>query len=137
MFELKIKKVVVILLVFYLAFLITIYFLQERMLYFPEREIWQTPKDIGLDYEDIYMQTKDNVTVSGWYIPAENEKGVLLFFHGNAGNISHRLESISIFHSLGLSVLIFVSITEAMEKVKENHLRRRHTLMLRQHGIIL
>lgn len=107
------------------------------MLYFPEREIWQTPKDIGLDYEDIYMQTKDNVTVSGWYIPAENEKGVLLFFHGNAGNISHRLESISIFHSLGLSVLIFVSITEAMEKVKENHLRRRHTLMLRQHGIIL
>jgi len=31
----------------------------------------------------------------------------LLFCHGNAGNISHRLESIRIFHQLGLNVFIF------------------------------
>ena len=103
----KIMNVVIILLIFYLAFLVTIYFMQDRMLYFPDREISQTPKDIGLEYEEVSLQTKDNVTVSGWYIPAEHEKGVLLFCHGNAGNISHRLESISIFHNLGLSVLIF------------------------------
>lgn len=106
----KIKKfmnIIVILLVFYLAFLITIYFLQDRMLYFPQRDIQQTPKDIGLDYEDVYMKTKDGVTISGWYIPTENEKGVVLFCHGNAGNISHRLESINIFYNMGLSVLIF------------------------------
>jgi fermentation-respiration switch protein FrsA (DUF1100 family) len=100
-------NIIAILLVFYLAFLITIYFIQDRMLYFPEREIRHTPKDIGLDYEDIYISTKDKISVSAWYIPAENEKGVLLFCHGNAGNISHRLESISLFHSLSLSVLIF------------------------------
>ena len=81
--------------------------MQDRLLYVPEREIRQTPKDIGLDYEDIYIMTKDKITVTGWYIPAENEEGVILFCHGNAGNISHRLESISIFNSLGLSVLIF------------------------------
>jgi len=81
--------------------------MQDRMLYFPDREVVQTPRDIGLEYEEVSLQTKDNVTVSGWYIPAEHEKGVLLFCHGNAGNISHRLESISIFHNLGLSVLIF------------------------------
>jgi len=103
----KLMNVVVILLVFYLAFLITIYFMQDRMLYFPEREISQTPKDIGLEYEEVSLRTKDNVTVSGWYIPAKHEKGVLFFCHGNAGNISHRLESISIFHNVGLSVLIF------------------------------
>ena len=77
------------------------------MLYFPQRDIQQTPKDIGLDYEDVYMKTKDGVTISGWYIPTENEKGVVLFCHGNAGNISHRLESINIFYNMGLSVLIF------------------------------
>jgi len=100
-------NVVVILLVCYLAFLITIYFIQDRMLYFPEHEILITPKDIGIEYEDISFQTKDNIAISGWYIPAEHEKGVLLFCHGNAGNISHRLESINIFHSLDISVLIF------------------------------
>lgn len=39
-------------------------------------------------------------------MPADPGRGLLLFFHGNAGNISHRLESIEIFHRLGLSVLI-------------------------------
>jgi fermentation-respiration switch protein FrsA (DUF1100 family) len=106
----KIKRIMnlaIIVLVFYLAFLVTIYFVQDKMIYFPEREILITPKDIGLEYEDVSLQTKDNVTITGWYIPSEPEKGVLLFCHGNAGNISHRLESISIFHGLGLSVLIF------------------------------
>lgn len=97
----------VILLVFYVAFLITIYFMQDRILYYPEREVVQTPLDIGVEYEEVTLQTNDNVTISGWYIPAKHERGVLLFCHGNAGNISHRLASISIFHNVGLSVMIF------------------------------
>lgn len=32
---------------------------------------------------------------------------VVLFFHGNAGNVSHRVESIQIFHEMGMSVFIF------------------------------
>ncbi|MBA7597299.1 hypothetical protein ES703_04301 [subsurface metagenome] len=36
-----------------------------------------------------------------------NERGVVLFCHGNAGNISHRLESIQIFYDPGLSTFIF------------------------------
>ena len=97
----------IILLLSYLVILVVIYFKQDSMLYFPEKNIWQTPKDISLGYEEIYLTTKDKITISGWYIPAENEKGVLLFCHGNAGNISHRLDSIKIFNSLNLSVLIF------------------------------
>ena len=91
----------------YALILVIVYFKQERMLYFPEKEIWQTPDNISLKYDEISFKTKDEVNISGWYIPAENEKGVLLFCHGNAGNISHRLESINIFNSLNLSVLIF------------------------------
>ena len=91
----------------YALILVIVYFKQERMLYFPEKEIWQTPDNISLKYDEINFKTKDGLNISGWYIPAENEKGVLLFCHGNAGNISHRLESINIFNSLNLSVLIF------------------------------
>jgi fermentation-respiration switch protein FrsA (DUF1100 family) len=43
----------------------------------------------------------------GWWVPADPERAVLLFLHGNAGNISDRVESIQTFHDLGLSVFIF------------------------------
>jgi fermentation-respiration switch protein FrsA (DUF1100 family) len=97
----------IILFLSYSLILVIVYFRQERMLYFPEKEIWQTPDNISLNYDEINFKTKDGVNISGWYIPAEKEKGVLLFCHGNAGNISHRLDSIKIFNSLNLSVLIF------------------------------
>ncbi len=91
----------------YAAIMIFVYFTQSRMLYYPVKEIEATPLDIGLRYEEVTFRTRDGITISGWYIPAEGEKGVLLFCHGNAGNISHRLDSIKIFHDLGLGVLIF------------------------------
>jgi hypothetical protein len=47
------------------------YFKQDCMLYFPEKEIWQSPRDVNLEYEEIYFKTKDGITISGWYIPSE------------------------------------------------------------------
>ncbi len=72
----------------------------------PGRALIALPSDVGLDYEDVSLTTSDNEQLHGWYIPAPDSRGVLLFFHGNAGNISHRLDSIRIFHELGLDTLI-------------------------------
>lgn len=91
----------------YLLFVGMMYFMQGRLLYFPQKEIVHTPQNINLKYEEVSLETSDGLKISGWYLEAENEKGVLLFCHGNAGNISHRLDSIKIFNSLNLSVLIF------------------------------
>lgn len=94
----------------YLLLVAATYFGQEGMLYLPDipsRKLSATPQDIGLPYENIELRTEDGVRLHGWYIPAAQARGTLLFFHGNAGNISHRLDSIRIFHDLGLSVLIF------------------------------
>lgn len=91
----------------YLILVAFVYVRQDSMLYFPIREIDQTPKNIGLNFEEIILMTKDGISISSWYIPAENERGVVLFCHGNAGNISHRLDSIRIFHGLKLGVFIF------------------------------
>jgi fermentation-respiration switch protein FrsA (DUF1100 family) len=85
-----------------------VYFMQGRMLYLPDvpgRALTNTPTDIGLDYQDVSIETTDGVTLHGWFIPGHSSE-VLLFFHGNAGNISHRLASIKQFQDLGLSVLI-------------------------------
>ncbi len=91
----------------YLVILGFVYIRQDSMIYYPVREISNTPGDTGLNFEEVTLKTKDGVTISAWYIPAQHEMGVVLFCHGNAGNISHRLDSIRIFHDLKLSMLIF------------------------------
>ena len=94
---------------FYILVAVFIYIFQAKLLYFPDqpgRRHVNFPTDIGLDYEDIYLTTSDDIRIHGWFVPARNNHGTILFFHGNAGNISHRLESIGIFHSLGLNTLI-------------------------------
>lgn len=82
---------------------------QSRLLYqadFPTRDLVTTPARIDLVYEDINLRTEDGVLIHGWWLPHPQPRGALLFFHGNAGNISHRLDSLRIFHNLGLGVLI-------------------------------
>jgi len=84
-----------------------VYFFQDRLLYFPSSEIVCTPAAAGLDFEDVNFQAADGTALNGWYVPAPAARATLLFCHGNAGNISHRLESIRIFNNLGLNVFIF------------------------------
>lgn len=86
---------------------VLMYFQQPRMIFYPMSRLEQTPADWGLEYKDVNFNTEDGVQLHGWYIPQRDSDRVLLFFHGNAGNISHRRASIEIFHRLGVNVLIF------------------------------
>jgi len=84
-----------------------LYIFQDRFIYYPQKELSANPADMGMAYEDVEILASDGTRLHGWYIAHEEPLGTLLFMHGNAGNISHRLDSINIFHQLGLSVLIF------------------------------
>jgi fermentation-respiration switch protein FrsA (DUF1100 family) len=93
----------------YLLLALLIYLFQDRMVFLsnlPGRALEASPGDISLNYQDVSLTTSDNERLHGWYVPATNPRGVLLFFHGNAGNISHRLDSIKTFHELDLDTLI-------------------------------
>ena len=91
-----------------LALLGSIRFMLPRFVFMPmTRRLEYTPAEINISFEDVTLTTSDNVRLHGWYILAPNPRATLLFFHGNAGNISHRLSSIEIFYGLGLSVFIF------------------------------
>jgi len=82
------------------------FFQQPRMIFYPLTELESTPANWGLDFEDVNLQTTDGVLLHAWYVPAAGSEQVLLFFHGNAGNISHRRASLEVFHRLGLNVLM-------------------------------
>lgn len=92
----------------YLGLLLFVYLYQGSLLYIPgDRVIHLTPADANLDYNEVELTTSDQVTVHGWYVPVADSRGVVLFCHGNAGNISHRLQSLQIFAQLGFSTFIF------------------------------
>jgi pimeloyl-ACP methyl ester carboxylesterase len=91
----------------YVLLIILVAVFQSHFIFFPERRIMATPDLMQLPFEEVAFVTEDNVILFGWFIPREDSKGVVLFCHGNAGNISHRLDSLNIFYRLGLSTFIF------------------------------
>ncbi len=94
----------------YGALLVFVYLYQPHLLFLPNipsRSVRVTPAEVGLDYESVQLETKDGIRLDAWFVPADRARGVVLFCHGNAGNISHRLESLQVFNKLGLSTLIF------------------------------
>jgi hypothetical protein len=91
----------------YLVLVLMVFFFQKRMLYMPYRTMNGSPSDIGLSFREVSFKTSDHVSISGWFVGQGKDRDVVLFCHGNAGNISHRLDSFYIFDYLGLDTFIF------------------------------
>lgn len=66
-----------------------------------------TPAKIDLPFEEIWFPSEDGTLLHGWYIPGVTEQPLVMFFHGNAANITHRLDNIAFLNSMGLPVFIF------------------------------
>ncbi len=81
--------------------------LDRQFIFFPEKELIATPADIGLEFEDVDFSASDGTRLHGWFVPGGGDV-TLLWFHGNAGNISHRLDNIAALHKrIGLNIFIF------------------------------
>lgn len=61
----------------------------------------------GLPLEEVWFQSGDGAKLFGWYVEARADRPVVLWCHGNAGNITHRLENLTLLYQLGLSIFIF------------------------------
>ena len=94
----------------YAVIVALVFVFQTRLVYFPEaaREITTTPQTYGLAYDSLSIRTEDGETLHGWWIPSANKdaRGIVLLFHGNAGNISHRLDYARMFNQLGYATLL-------------------------------
>lgn len=104
------KRSLIILASVYLGLILWLYVAQHGMVFLPDlptRQIGQTPAVLGLAYEDITLHTADGQQLHAWYIPHATSRHVVLFLHGNAGNISHRLDTISRLRELGVNILLF------------------------------
>lgn len=79
----------------------------ERLIFVPDSVLIGTPDQWGLEYEDVELSTADGTKLHGWYVPGPRPE-TLLWFHGNAGNISHRLDNLRLLHDqVGTAVFLF------------------------------
>jgi len=82
--------------------------IEDRFIFHPSAEIVQTPLHVGLPFQDHFISTSDGVRLNGWFIPHPDARATLLWFHGNAGNISHRVENLKLLHDkVKLNIFIF------------------------------
>jgi len=65
---------------------------EKKLIYFPTRAHDATPAGLGLAHEEVELVAGDGVRLHGWFLPAKGSRLTVLLFHGNAGNISHRLD---------------------------------------------
>jgi fermentation-respiration switch protein FrsA (DUF1100 family) len=72
--------------------------LEKYVIFVPERAIEMTPQSEGLPYEEIWFPATDGVRLHGWLVPAPDARFTMVWFHGNAGNISHRVDNIKYLH---------------------------------------
>jgi hypothetical protein len=82
-------------------------FSEKNIVFFPDPELVGTPADWGMPYEEVFFPAEDGVMLHGWWVPREGAP-TLLWYHGNGGNISHRLENMKFLWDLaGVQIFIF------------------------------
>jgi len=101
------KMIFILLLILFVALGLWLRWNEPRMIYYPNRQIDQTPELVGLKYDDVTLTTSDGLKINGWFLPARTNSALtVLLFHGNAGNISHRLEKLAALHDLDVNTFI-------------------------------
>ena len=81
---------------------------ETRFIYFPSRVHEATPAGLGLPCEEARLTAEDGVRLHGWFLPVRGARWTVLLSHGNAGNISHRLDRTLFLQTrLGASVLLY------------------------------
>lgn len=83
----KIKTTVIIILAIYSLICLLLYFIQERLLFFPEKLSENYQFNFEGNYEEINLKTDDNISLNCLLFKAQESKGVILFLHGNGGSL--------------------------------------------------
>jgi len=88
--------------------LLLLYSFQEKFIFPAAKRIDRTPATAPFqwEYEDVFLKVEDGQS-HAWFIPLEGASKVVLFSHGNAGNMAGRLESIQLLRSMGFSVFAY------------------------------
>jgi len=107
MFAIHGKSIILIPFAGVILFIIFYAQVENFFVFHPESGLDMTPEKMGLRYESVSFDAMDGTRLHGWFFPLSAKSPVILFCHGNAGNISHRLGNIRQLLFIGFQVFIF------------------------------
>ncbi|MEM8604224.1 MAG: alpha/beta fold hydrolase [Cyanobacteria bacterium P01_H01_bin.121] len=96
----------------YCLICLTLYFQQQRLMFYPTKQLAHTPAAYDLHYQDVWLpigaEVEQSETLYGWWIPAQEPNApVILYLHHNAINIGANVSQAAQFHELGYAVFLF------------------------------
>ena len=98
------KRFVIYSVLIILFIMILLKFIEKGLIFHPDKGNDSiTPDAYGIEYDDVTFRTEDGLNLHGWFVPGkksspDEDLHTLLWFHGNAGNINHRLGNIKMLH---------------------------------------
>lgn len=98
---------ILLILAFIIFFCVFFPQIQNFFIFYPDRELEFHPADWRLTFEDVYFEAEDKTGLHGWFFPQKGNSPVIIFCHGNAGNICHRLENVKLLLDQNFQVFIF------------------------------
>lgn len=79
---------------------------KNRLIFYPVAEIWESPKQYGLNFEEIWLKTKDGDSVKAWRLRSADRRGpTVILLQGNAGNMSMMTGRMITMYQMGLTVV--------------------------------
>ena len=90
----------------YIVILIFVYLYQRNLLYHPSENNYQNDK-IKFNYEEVFIKVNDEIRLKSWVIDKDFKNlKTLVFFHGNAGDLSNRIHKLNELNKLDINILL-------------------------------
>lgn len=79
--------------------------LVNKMTFHPDNANVLSTDQLPSNVQEIFIETEDQVKIQSYFIPNKSSEKILIYFHGNAGNICHRLPDLMQISNFGINVL--------------------------------
>src|SRR5210317_238710 len=102
----RLKKILFIFLGLYVMFTSSLYFLQDKLMFLPTVLAQDYQYQFNFPFEELFFETEENAVINALHFKVENPKGVILYFHGNAGDLSRWGTIVEYFVAKNYDVLV-------------------------------
>lgn len=75
----------------------------------PSQKHYKTPKDEGIDFEEVSIPTCKKKHLFGWWMKADRTASSIILMHGWGKNAGHLMPYIKNLHGKGMNLLVFDS----------------------------
>jgi len=94
------------LLVIYFIVATAMYFLQDSMIYKPDKSLKLQQYQLPQPWQTVTLNTSDELQLTSWYLPAETGEKTILYLHGNGGDIANRVGLAKLFKQYGYGMFL-------------------------------